>query len=193
MSNSRSIPPNDEQTKSAGETAQPRHPASKSRVWTWLVMLLGLALFAVTLGIIWYRSRYPLTATRLQEARELWKQHGPANYNLLITIEGRMPGTYYVEVREGRVVRAVQRLANGGQTDILTVTLPDGRTLRREAQEWTVPGLFDWLESDLQRDQASGNVYTFVLFDSYDGHLIEYVRSAPSQHYRLRVQLTRLE
>lgn len=192
MSNpSSSTPQNNtaQQASSPIPDASSRRSTSKLRGLTWLVPILGLALFAAAVAVIWYRSQYPLTATRLHQARELWRQHGPASYNLLITIEGRMPGTYWIEVRHGRVVRAVQRHADGKETDILTITLPDGRKVQRPGQEWTVPGLFDWLERDLDRDLREGKAYTFVRFDARDGHPIEYVRSQSSQHYRLQVQL----
>ncbi|MCS7014757.1 MAG: hypothetical protein NZM42_01395 [Gemmatales bacterium] len=156
---------------------------------TGLAIALGLAIFAVSIGIIWYRSRYPLSATRLDQARQLWREHGPVSYNLLITIEGRMPGTYWVEVRKGQVVRAVQRPSQHQEVDLLTVVLPDGRVLRRDGLEWTVPGLFDWLERDLERDRAGTSSYTYLRFDPRDGHPIEYVRSESSQRYRFHVQL----
>lgn len=164
-------------------------PGAKRRLLTLLSIALGLGLFATILGVVWYRSRSPLTPARLQHARELWQQHGPRDYNLQITIEGRMSGTYWIEVRENRVTRAVQLHSDGRQTDILLVTLGDGRTIRRDGYEWSVSGLFEWLERDLERDRTGNTAYTFARFDAYDGHPVEYLRSESSQHYRLRVEL----
>ncbi|MCS7167731.1 MAG: hypothetical protein RMI91_05625 [Gemmatales bacterium] len=161
----------------------------QGRSWcTPLVIILGLIILGLALATIWYRSRYPLSATQLQQARQLWEQYGPRNYNLQITIEGRMPGIYWIEVRHGRVVRALQRLGPDRDVDLLTVHLSDGRTIQRDGYEWSIPGLFDWLERDLERDRAGSKSYTYVRFDARDGHLIEYIRSESLHQYRVRVE-----
>lgn len=152
-------------------------------------VVFGLALVAIGVGVVWLRSRYPLTPLRLQQARQLWEQRGPKSYDLRITIEGRMPGTYWIEVRQQRVVRAVQHYPDGRQTDLLTIPLSDGRILRRDGQEWSVPGLFAWLEQDLERDRSGQSSYTFARFDALYGHPVEYLRSDSTGHYRFRVQL----
>ncbi len=163
--------------------------SSRIRILIVVSVLLGLALVAVSVGVVWFRSRYPLTPSRLQEARQLWEQRGPKSYDLRIIIEGRMPGTYWVEVRQQRVVRAVQQYPDGRETDLLTITLSDGRILRRDGQDWSVPGLFTWLEQDLERDRSGQTSYTFARFDAFYGHPVEYLRSDFTGHYRLRVQL----
>jgi hypothetical protein len=179
--------PQESVSPSKSEPAAPS--SSRLRIFTAVSVVLGLALVAVSAGVVWFRSRYPLTPLRLQQARQLWEQRGPKSYDLRIITEGRMPGTYWIEVRQQRVVRAVQQYPDGRETDLLTITLSDGRTLRRDGQEWSVPGLFTWLEQDLERDRSGQTSYTFARFDAFYGHPVEYLRSDSTGQYRFRVQL----
>ena len=103
----------------------------------------GLVCSALTLLVVWAvyaftnaGPRLPaIDQQKLDEARATWKQHGPANYDITVNVRGTRAAIYHVEVRDGEAIRATR------DGDPLT----DDRTLGT----WSVPGMFDTMQSDV--------------------------------------------
>lgn len=99
-------------------------------------VLIGLAGILVIIAV---RGRDPspeFTRAEFEAARERWRSAGPTSYDLEVEVVGQQPAVYRVEVRQGEVVLA-------------TI---DGRPLkqRRTFDTWTVPGMFDTMERDVE-------------------------------------------
>jgi hypothetical protein len=139
------------------------------------VVLAGLSVLAVVLPIL-YNLRQQLRPEDLARARELWRERGPADYELDYTLmidRAVHPERYAVLVRGGRVVFA------GGEgrievldPDIGVLAGPSVRgVIHHEERILDVPGLFDRIESVLQSDpQAGKRNLTVAAFDPRDGH-----------------------
>ena len=85
---------------------------------------------------MWFRDATPpLTRAEFDSAWLRWKQFEPENYDIEIRVDGRQPATYRVEVRGGEA----------------TVAMRNGNPLkqRRTFETWSVPGMFDTMESDI--------------------------------------------
>jgi len=111
--------------------------ARLSRIALVVALMLVLVLAGVLAIEVFVADRLPeLTPERLSAAEQLWAENGPASYDLDLVIEGRQPGVVHVEVRQG-VTTAMQR---------------DGRTpsQSRVWDEWTVPGIFNTIERELE-------------------------------------------
>jgi hypothetical protein len=78
----------------------------------------------------------PLTDQGLAAALDQWREQGPVSYAIDLELAGARPGKVHVEVENGVVVD-MQR---------------DGRrpSQRRTWDVWSVPGLFEMLEQELQ-------------------------------------------
>lgn len=103
---------------------------------------IGSALGIVLLLVVWISAvRDPLpalTPAALDAAKRLWKETGPASYDLeFTTIVGGQAGDYVVEVRSGEVVRVTR---NG-------VEVPD----RGEAWDArSIQGLFKNIDREIE-------------------------------------------
>jgi len=93
--------------------------------------LVLILLFLILIGPV---PSPPLTTERLSQAWNLWEQHKPAHYLLVVQVDGLAQGTYEIEVKNELAIRG---------------TL-NGRPIpARVWERWTVGGLFDVLEEDL--------------------------------------------
>jgi hypothetical protein len=108
-----------------------------------LAVRWSLAGFAITLVIalatlcLWLRDPKPLlTRDAFDEAWERWEEANLADYDVEVEVQGRQPATYLVEVRNNEVDRA---LRNGYPLK-----------QRRTHGTWSVPGMFDTIEIDLE-------------------------------------------
>jgi hypothetical protein len=105
-------------------------------VLIWIFTIVLVLVGAVGLLCVVFVERIPeLTEARLERAEQLWRQHGPASYDLDLEIRGARPGTAQVKVRKG----------------IVTVATRDGRQPPRWTwDEWSIPGQFDTLQRELE-------------------------------------------
>lgn len=123
-----------------GNQRKPRRPGRRRLSTAVIAILLGggaalLVLMAMLLMVL--REATPLlTETELAAAVQRWREYGPDDYDMDILVGGRRAGTIHVEVRGGSVVAMTR----------------DGITpsQQRTWQYWSVPGLFDMLEDDVQ-------------------------------------------
>jgi hypothetical protein len=105
-----------------------------------VVAVFLAALLAVVGGIAGVRlliaERLPdLTEDRLAQAEQLWQNAGPQNYDIDVELRGTQPGTVRVQVRGGDVVTMTR---NG--------RIPQPWTW----PYWSVPGMLETLERDLE-------------------------------------------
>jgi hypothetical protein len=100
---------------------------------------LGLIATIVVL-VVTSRGQPPrMISTDFEAARERWKQHGPANYQMDIRQSLGLTGEIHVEVRQGQVTAMT---VNGEPAE------------PRLWDNWSVPGLFEIIRIDLDRNDA---------------------------------------
>ncbi|HEX5471552.1 MAG TPA: DUF6174 domain-containing protein [Lacipirellulaceae bacterium] len=106
---------------------------------TTIFVLASLA-FLIACGVLavqfFFVERLPeLTTAKLADAKKLWQEKGPTDYDMDIEVRGAQPGNVHVEVHH-RVVTASSR---------------DGRATPEWTWDtWSVPGMFDTLVQELQ-------------------------------------------
>ncbi len=104
------------------------------------LFVLGSAAFALACVVLavefFVVERIPLLSqAELDGAQKLWQEHGPLSYDMDIEIRGARPGSVHINVKN-RVPMAETR---------------DGRVPPEHTWEtWTVPGMFDMLEKDME-------------------------------------------
>ena len=157
-------------------------------------LVLGFTLGAVIGGGIWlvvltlvYRDAMPpLTPERLEQARALWEKNGPDSYEMELVIQGRQPGTVFIEVRDDQVVRMTR----------------DGHTprQRRTWEYWRVEGQFDTLARDLRSAErpdkgfgapAGSRVILRAEFDKKYGYPRRYRRVVSGTDLNVEWKVTR--
>src|SRR6266540_6659800 len=123
-----------------------RRPCSRAWVWFFAVLAV-LAAAAITLDV-WYNLGQQLTPQQLERARELWRQQGPADYDVTwgIARQGRDGDHYLAQVRDGRVAAVA---VNGQPLEPARYPLYDLAPLFDEAERapadrdrevsWTAP------------------------------------------------------
>ena len=163
-------------------------PPKQSYRWVWYFVVLGVLTVSACTILVWYNLRQQLKKEDLQTARALWKQNRPSDYDLTYTKRGSASGTFFVKVRNGKVV---------------DVTL-DGREITQNDKpldpsrypRYDMTALMDDIETFLEEDAEPGRprTYTVATFDPTDGHLIRYVRRVmgSSERIEINVQLKRL-
>jgi hypothetical protein len=157
--------------------------------WVWFFVILGVLTTGGIGANVWFNLNQQLTPEKLDKARRLWQEKGPANYRLDYTIKrevnpdlaGTVPQNYTAQVRDGKT--------------ILVSTL-DGRELKPGDTEFdSMDSLFDAIARQLRTDSDPGRPRAFVkaMFDGSDGHVTHYVHSVMRTRERLEVtvQLTR--
>jgi hypothetical protein len=160
---------------------------ARSRRWMWFFAALAV-LGVAAISINWVYSVWQqLRPDRLAAARALWRERGPANYDLEYVVkEESTPGGdarddphfdyYKAQVREGQVQSATRN----------DVPLSPDEAKRRD-----VNALFDLIQAYLERDGAPGRprTYAHAHFDSTDGHPIHYVRRVMGSRERLEITI----
>jgi hypothetical protein len=158
-------------------------PRARSHGWVWFFAVVALLTVAaiVILGVVKYRFRLePLTRERLEAARELWRKHGPQDYNLrYTTVKPGSTESFEVRVRAGEVVYAA----------------PDKRPLAQKANYYGMPALFRYLDEFLREDARPGRprAESLAAFDPHDGHLVRYVRRVADPGQKLEISVDEFE
>lgn len=157
-----------------------------NRGWLWYMLIIGVigvvfvgGLFATTWWPEFFHLPSQLKPEELARNEEKWRQHGPRDYDLVYTKDGSANGTFEVEVRRGRVVRA----------------LADGRPLEPRLYAYSsMQGLFDDVDGFLRRTQEPGTRrYLRAWFDPEDGHLSKYVYHDPATYQTVVVEVKKLQ
>jgi len=135
MSNSGDPETSTEDSKQPDESTWKSRLPSRSTIFaiTSIVFALVCVILAVEFFVV---ERLPtLTDAALKAAQARWKQHGPHNYTISIELRGAQPGMIHVEV----------------QNDEVAATTRDNRVPPKWTWDtWSVPGMFDTLDQDLQ-------------------------------------------
>lgn len=102
-----------------------------------VMTVVGVAL-ATLFAVAWLRrgSLPAVDDAALAQAQTRWEANAPSDYSIEVQVTGRQGATYFVEVRDGDVVRA----ARNGQP------LKQQRTLGT----WSVPGMFETIAADVE-------------------------------------------
>jgi hypothetical protein len=97
-----------------------------------IICIVGVALLMLTLA----GERLPeLTEAELEKAEELWTSAAPASYEMDLEILQGQPGTVHIEVQNG---------------EISAMTRDNRTPAQRTWRIWSVPGLFETLERELE-------------------------------------------
>ena len=106
-----------------------------------LIGFLGAGLALLLFFVLWgLRSRHDwpeLTVDDFDSAWEHWQKNSLENYDICIQVTGRQPAIYEISVRECEVILAV---CNGHRLKS-----------KRTWGTWSVPGMFQTIEYDLER------------------------------------------
>jgi hypothetical protein len=94
----------------------------------------GLLMFVALVVVSRRQATPPLTVESLETARRRWEANGPGDYWMDIVVTGRQASRYHVEVRGGKPVGVLRN---------------DRPIARRNWPYWSVPGLFDVIEHDV--------------------------------------------
>jgi hypothetical protein len=97
-----------------------------------VICAVGVVLLLQTIA----RQKIPeLTDEKLANAQKLWTNAGPSSYELDLEILQGRPGTVHIEVQKG---------------EISTMTRDSRTPEQRTWRYWSVPGLFETLERELE-------------------------------------------
>ena len=161
---------------------------TKNHAWIYFFAFLIVASVGVTAFMIWFNLSIQLTAKQLNEAKDLWKENGPKDYNLIYTKrlnDDSRVHTFKIKVRAGKVEEV----------------LLDGKPLAQnkdEGQEQD-PRIFHSMHQilrDIERfmDQDSKpgapKVYVTAIFDDKNGALRRYIRRVMGTNLRIEMHLT---
>jgi hypothetical protein len=111
-----------------------RLPASDVAVGTAVGGSLMVVVVIVVIVISRRTATPPLTTESLEAARTLWRKNSASDYRMDVRVTGRQPSRYHVEVQEGKPVSVLRN---------------DREIARRNWPYWTVPGLLDVIEHDV--------------------------------------------
>lgn len=148
----------------------------------WFLPIFTFVLIAgVVGGAFWVRGkRLPgLDQARFEASQAQWEQNRLADYEIAITVRGRQPGIYAVQVQHGIAV---------------TATL-DGRDLKRPRTfgTWSVDGMFETILRDLENHEIHGHLRLGAEFDPTYGFPARYQRMEmqSGMHDALQWEVTR--
>jgi hypothetical protein len=129
---------------------------SKFKLGVLIGVASGLAVAGLVAIVLLRDPIAPLTRTAYEKARARWRDKEPQNYDMHVKITGGQVGEMDVEVRGGNVTRLLrdgQPLANRGTT----------------WRNWSVPGMFDILASDLARlEDPTSNAVDYKISAEFD-------------------------
>jgi hypothetical protein len=118
---------------------------STSLRWTAAAVLGTL----VTLGVVLLvrRPAETLTPARLHAAERRWQASGIRDYAMRLVVSGVQKGVHQVRVRDGRVVA----MTTGGAP-----------VAEHVWQQWSVEGMFAFLQQELENAQDPENAYSIA-------------------------------
>src|SRR5262249_42954564 len=155
--------------------AQIKPPARRpSSNWIWYFAVVAVLSVLFTLVLVRFNLAQQLTLPELLAAERLWKERGPADYDMEYTKQGSATGPFTVRVRNHRVERVIC----------------DGRPQEERLLPYSsMEALFGYIEDYLREDARPGarRVFTTGRFDDKDGHLLHYVRRVMESAERIEL------
>jgi hypothetical protein len=145
----------------------------RNRGWLWFFALLVVLTLTAIIVEVRFNAGQQLTPEKLAQARQLWRENGPRDYDLTYTKKGDVNGEFFAQVRGGKVVYATM----------------DGQPLEeRLFPTVSMNALFHDIEQFLELDTEAGvRAFTTATFDPRDGHLQRFVRSVMSKRQRIEI------
>jgi hypothetical protein len=111
----------------------------------WIAAAAALVLALAVLAALLLRPRMePLTVERLNAAKQRWQARRPADYDMQIVVSGIQKGVHAIKVRDG---------------DVVDMTTGGAEVPKHVWPRWTVEGLFDFLETELENARDPANTY----------------------------------
>lgn len=154
---------------------------SGSRWFIWIFLLL---IFAGLVGLVFAirGQRMPsMDRAQFEAAQAQWEDQKPTDYAISIAVSGPQPGNYSVQVQNG----------------IATTATLDGRDLTRPRTfgTWSVDGMFETLQRDLDTQDANGNLILGAVFHETLGIPLQYERleMQTGVHDALQWEVTQFE
>lgn len=131
----------------------------------WLLWIACLMVLVVLMGVVLsIRAQRlpPMDRVGFDAAKSQWEDNRLMDYHIAIAVSGRQPGAYTVGVQQG----------------IATTATLDGRDLTRPRTfgTWSVDGMFETLQRDLDTNEADGNLMLGAEFHETLGIPIRYER-----------------
>lgn len=149
------------------------------------IVLAALGVLAITINWV-YNAGQPLTPEKLAAARQLWKQHGPSDYDLKIT---RAASYTSSDGSGGTTVDRIDLQVRGGQVTSFLLNGKEPEPLigrdgqrnveaeRRQRESYAMDGLFDAIEEFMELDRREGRrSFMRARFDKTDGHITMFTR-----------------
>lgn len=180
--------PNSDSEGDATGSARRRLRASDLALGVLGGVFVALAAVAVVVVVSRRQAAPTLTGEALAAARQRWEARGPGDYRLDLVVTGRRASGYHVEVRDGK------------PSKVLCNQRP---TTPRTWYYWTVPGLFEVVEHDIEcaDDPTEGfgaspgsRVVLRAVFDAELGYPRRYERLILGEpHLDMTWQITRFE
>jgi Family of unknown function (DUF6174) len=156
------------------EPATSLPPTRRNSSWIWYFAVVAVLSVLFTFVLVRFNLAQQLTLAEVVAAERLWKEKGPADYDMEYTKQGSATGTFTVRVRNHRV----ERVICDGQPQ-------EARLLPYSSME----SLFGFIEDYLREDAKPGapRVFTTGRFDDHDGHLLHYVRRVMESTERIEL------
>jgi hypothetical protein len=120
-------------------------------------LLGGIMIGGAVLILIFRAPGDSLSQDNLQTARIRWEKSGPKNYDMEIVVTGAQDNTHRIEVRDWKVVR----METGG-VEVAS---------KSAHAAWSVEGMFDTLQRELENIGAVHGAAEVVLRVVYDARL----------------------
>jgi hypothetical protein len=157
----------------------------RTRRWIWFFVLLAvLGLCAMIIPWV-YNLSQQLRPEQLADARALWTQNRPIDYDLeYVAKEDDRPGSNPLA---GPDVESISLRVRKGQVES---ALRNGKAVAPdELAQFGVDALFDLIQRNLDNDGQPGQPrsYAHARFDKKDGHPIHYVRRALGSRQRMEI------
>jgi len=171
--------------------ADEKNGMKRNWVYYWLILAaLGIVAIAVPIA---YNLKVQLTLDQLIRARQLWANHAPGKYQLLVMIrydDNPASEELHLWVEDGKVVQIFRNDEPLSFHQAMGLVV-GGIVLARERfdfQGQTVEGLFARMEKQLKADEAdsAGNRrnYSTAVFDPVNGHPVRYVHRVSGTRQR---------
>jgi hypothetical protein len=157
-------------------------PPRRNRGWIWFFVALVVLSAAAITALVTYNLRQQLTPEQLDAAWRLWKEKGPADYQLTYTVQVRDQAKEHWLVRvRGKEVELVTR------NDVL---LP-----RARYPYYGMDELFAQVQRFLQmaREPGAPRTYIRAIFHPDDGHLCWFIRSLMVSQERVEITVEDLK
>ena len=139
-------------------------PKKSKRLPGWGLWFVALILVVLVGGVFLIRGQRLSSLDRdiFELAKSHWNDNRLTDYEVEVTVTGRQPGIYVVKVQNGIAVESSM----------------DGRALTRPRTfgTWSVDGMFETLQRDLDTNEIDNNLMLGAVFDETFGYPLRYER-----------------